>query len=60
MNRLKCPECGEPIWDLPTASKLAKCWNSEGHASGMTLAFDSDEPTDDESDPETLQPGEPQ
>lgn len=43
----KCPECGEEIWDLPFASKLAKCWNSEGHASGGTLAFDGEEDIED-------------
>lgn len=37
---LVCPECGEPVWDLPEANKLAKCWNSAGHASGAPLAFD--------------------
>lgn len=41
---LVCPECGGPIWDLPEANKLAKCWNSAGHASGAPLAFD---PSDD-------------
>lgn len=38
---LRCPECGETVWDLPHGSKLAKCWNSEGHESGGTLAFDT-------------------
>lgn len=38
---LLCPECGEPIWDGPSGSTLAKCWNTEGHASGRTLAFDT-------------------
>ena len=38
---LKCPECGEEVWDGPEGYKLAKCWNSEGHASGGTLAFDT-------------------
>jgi hypothetical protein len=41
VNPLTCPECGESVWDLPKGSKLAKCWNAEGHASGGTLAFDS-------------------
>lgn len=36
----KCPECGEVVWDVANGSKLAKCWNAEGHASGGTLAFD--------------------
>jgi predicted RNA-binding Zn-ribbon protein involved in translation (DUF1610 family) len=36
---LACPECGEEIWDKPHGHKLAKCWNSEGHETGMTLAF---------------------
>ena len=31
---LVCPQCGEPIWDMPYASKLAKCW-------GCGLAFDT-------------------
>lgn len=38
---LLCPECGEEVWDLPFASKLAKCWNAEGHSDGGTLAFDT-------------------
>lgn len=38
---LTCPECGEPIWDLPTGSKFAKCWNAREHESGGTLAFDT-------------------
>lgn len=38
---LTCPECGEEIWDGPVGSKLAKCWNSEGHSSGRPLAFDT-------------------
>lgn len=38
---LKCPECGEHVWDMPHGSKLAKCWNAVGHASGGTLAFDT-------------------
>jgi predicted RNA-binding Zn-ribbon protein involved in translation (DUF1610 family) len=38
---LHCPECGEEVWDLPRGHKLAKCWNSEGHADGGTLAFDT-------------------
>lgn len=41
MSALKCPECGEDVWDLPFASKLAKCWNAEGHEDGGTLAFDT-------------------
>lgn len=38
---LRCPECGEEVWDGPQGSKLAKCWNAEGHADGRTLAFDT-------------------
>jgi hypothetical protein len=38
---LTCPECGEPVWDGPKGHKLAKCWNTEGHADGGTLAFDT-------------------
>lgn len=38
---LVCPECGEPIWDRPSGSKLAKCWNTAGHTGGGTLAFDT-------------------
>ena len=38
---LCCPECGETVWDGPSGHKLAKCWNTEGHASGGTLAFDT-------------------
>lgn len=39
---LHCPECGEPIWDLPFASKLAKCWNDHPNINGTgTLAFDT-------------------
>lgn len=38
---LTCPECGEEIWDGPVGSKLAKCWNTEGHTDGGTLAFDT-------------------
>lgn len=45
---LHCPECGEPVWDGPHGYKLAKCWNTEGHASGRTLAFDT--MTDDDVD----------
>lgn len=37
----KCPECGAAVWDGPKGDKLAKCWNTEGHASGGTLAFDT-------------------
>lgn len=40
-DELTCPECGEIVWDLPQGSKLAKCWNSENHANGGTLAFDT-------------------
>lgn len=40
-KNLKCPECGEPIWDLPSGHKLAKCWNTEGHKDGGTVAFDT-------------------
>ena len=49
---LQCPECGGIVWDLPHASKLAKCWNAEGHASGAPLAFDTmpDEEEDDVSE----------
>lgn len=49
MTTLKCPECGEPIWDLPTGNKLAKCWNYEGHPDGNSLAFDT---TDEDDQPE--------
>jgi hypothetical protein len=38
---LTCPECGEEIWDGPHGSKLAKCWNADGHEGGGTLAFDT-------------------
>jgi hypothetical protein len=38
---LHCPECNEPIWDTPQGHKLAKCWNTDGHVSGSTLAFDT-------------------
>ncbi len=38
---LICPACGEPVWDGPMGHKLAKCWNSEGHTNGLTLAFDT-------------------
>lgn len=38
---LTCPECGEEVWDGPRGHKLARCWNTEGHASGGTLAFDT-------------------
>ncbi len=38
---LRCPECGETIWDGPYGHKLAKCWNGEQHNSGMPLAFDT-------------------
>ena len=45
---ITCPECNEAIWDLPHGHKLAKCWNTEGHADGGTLAFDTmdEEPRD--------------
>ena len=46
--KLTCPECGEEVWDGPKGSKLAKCWNSEGHSSGLTLAFDTMEEEEDE------------
>lgn len=46
---LTCPECGDPVWDGPEGSKLAKCWNAGGHASGAPLTFDT--MTDDEDDP---------
>jgi hypothetical protein len=39
MNALYCPECGEPVWDMPKGYKLARCWNGAGHASGSNLAF---------------------
>lgn len=45
-SELLCPDCGEPVWDLPQGHKLAKCWNVAGHSSGTTLAFDT--MTDDE------------
>jgi len=38
---LVCPVCREAVWDGPQGHKLAKCWNSEGHPSGMPLAFDT-------------------
>jgi len=46
---LTCPSCGEPIWDGPRGSKLAKCWNFHPETGG-TLAFDtmSDEDEEDE------------
>lgn len=40
-DSLTCPECGEPVWDGPEGHKLAKCWNTSGHADGGTLAFDT-------------------
>ena len=40
-SSLRCPECGADVWDGPAGSKLAKCWNVSGHASGGTLAFDT-------------------
>lgn len=48
---LTCPECGEDVWDLPYGHKLAKCWNTEGHADGGTLAFDT---MSDEEERESL------
>jgi len=47
-EQLRCPECGEAVWDGPEGHKLAKCWNSEGHPSGMPLAFDT---MDDDGEP---------
>jgi hypothetical protein len=44
---LTCPECGEPVWDGPEGHKLAKCWNTEGHEDGGTLAFDTMSDDDD-------------
>ncbi len=44
---LTCPDCGEPIWDLPHGHKLAKCWNAEGHDGGGPLAFDTMTEEDD-------------
>jgi hypothetical protein len=41
LDGLKCPECGEDVWDKPSGSKLAKCWNAEGHELKGTLAFDT-------------------
>ena len=38
---LHCPECGEPVHDIPVGSALPKCWNSAGHKSGAPLAFDT-------------------
>ncbi len=32
-TNLRCPDCGEPIWDHAFGSKLAKCW-------GCGIAFD--------------------
>lgn len=46
---LTCPECGEDVWDLPYGHKLAKCWNTEGHADGGTLAFDTMSDDEDET-----------
>lgn len=43
MKTLNCPECKQPVWDGPKGNKLAKCWNSSGHKSGGTLAFDAEE-----------------
>jgi hypothetical protein len=53
-DSLTCPECGEDVWDGPSGSKLAKCWNGAGHMSGAPLAFDT---MDDEDEP-TLLTGE--
>lgn len=50
MSTLKCPECGEPVWDLPKGHKLAKCWNYGGHKSGHSLAFDLEEYEDADPD----------
>lgn len=47
---LTCPECGDDVWDLPHGHKLAKCWNTEGHADGGTLAFDTMSDEDDTLD----------
>lgn len=41
LHALVCPSCNEAIWDGPQGSKLAKCWNTEGHDDGRTLAFDT-------------------
>ena len=50
-KELICPECGEPVWDGPEGHKLPKCWNTEGHASGGTLAFTTlPEEEDEEED----------
>lgn len=38
---LRCPECGHEVWDIPTASKLAKCWNALWHASNTPIVFDT-------------------
>ena len=38
---VRCPRCGEPIWDVAKNSKLNKCWN-------CMLAFDSMEDDDNE------------
>lgn len=38
MNR-HCTECLEEIWDEAHGSKLAKCWNTDSHADGGTLAM---------------------
>lgn len=40
-ERIHCPECGGEVWDMPHGSKLAKCWNTDVHANGGTLAFDT-------------------
>lgn len=50
MENLKCPECGEDIWDVPSGSKLAKCWNGDAHADGRPLAFDTMTDDDDDDD----------
>lgn len=41
MSEIRCPDCKEPIWDFAFGSKLHKCWNTEGHEGGRTLAFDT-------------------
>lgn len=46
--KVSCPECGADVWDVAQGSKLNKCWNSEAHASGGTLAFDTDEEDEDD------------
>lgn len=46
---LKCPECGEVVWDLPHGSKLAKCW-AVHPSTGGTLAFDTMSDDDDDEE----------